>query len=103
MKIKIAELWEGWKNHLLPPEKLKEEIKRVSGERLSICRECPHNSINKIPGAIIEYCTICSCPLKAKTKCLHCSCPLTPTKWGPILDQKTSLELQGEIKQEDDE
>ena len=28
--IDFAEVWEGWRNHLFPPEKLKEYIKVTS-------------------------------------------------------------------------
>jgi hypothetical protein len=101
MKIKIRDIIEGWRNHLIPPEELKEAINRVSKERLAICKTCPSNSLNKIPGAILEYCTECSCPLIAKTKCLHCSCPLTPTKWGPVVSEEHSLQVITKI--DDDE
>lgn len=85
MELNFKQILEGWRNHKIPPKELKEQIKKVSEERLAICNKCPLYSKNVYPGTRSMYCTECGCPLKPKTKCLSCSCPLTPTKWGPVL------------------
>jgi hypothetical protein len=34
--MKLSEVYEGWRNHILPPEKLEEVIRTVSTLRLEI-------------------------------------------------------------------
>ena len=84
--MSIKHIYEGWRNHLLPPGAMKELITKVSDERLEICRACPFHSSNKVgyeTMRIDEHCTKCGCPLIAKTKSLSSSCPVN--KWGPEL------------------
>jgi len=46
MKINWDNIWEGWRNHLIPPIKIKKLILETSKERLLICRGCEENSKN---------------------------------------------------------
>ena len=87
-KINWSQILEGWRNKLIPQEHLKELINSVSTERMEICNACKFNSINR-PKKYIRpdvFCTICSCTLSAKTKCLSCSCPVD--KWSEVLTEE---------------
>ena len=77
--MSLGQIFEGWKNHLLPEERKKAFIKHVSLERLAICNECEHHSKNHASVRPDAHCTNCGCTLSAKTKCLTCECPLK--KW----------------------
>ena len=37
LKINVGEIYEGWKNKLLPDADMKEQIELVSTERMTIC------------------------------------------------------------------
>jgi len=90
MKINFSEIYEGWRNNLVPPRYLKKIINQVSKERLDICRKCEFNSIN-VKGFTLrmdEHCTDCGCTLSAKTKCLSCCCPLEVPKWICVLTEE---------------
>ena len=93
--IKIKEIYEGLRNNLLPPEKLKEQIAMVSAERLAICNECEHHSKNHSTVRPDAHCISCGCTLSAKSKCLSCSCPIN--KWKAVL---TDIEEQEYKKHE---
>jgi hypothetical protein len=86
--MKLGQIYEGWKNHLLPEERMKAYIEYVSQERLDICTQCEEHSYNKPEDTLVSvlrpdaHCTNCGCTLAAKTKCLSCECPLK--KWGPV-------------------
>lgn len=80
--MSLADIYEGWKNDLLPSEDKKEIIKVVQEYRLEICRACPEHSSNKSSLRWDEHCTNCGCTLSAKTACLSCKCPLD--KWAAI-------------------
>ena len=78
----LSQIYEGWRNNLLPPEKLKTAILETSNKRLAICKQCEFHSANRKNYKTIRldaHCTQCGCTLSAKTKCLACSCPLE--KW----------------------
>lgn len=79
--MSLIQIYEGWKNHLLPEEREKAFIEHVSGERLAICEGCEKHSSNNKKYSIRPdvHCTECGCVLAAKTKCLTCECPLQ--KW----------------------
>ena len=77
--MSLGQIYEGWKNHLLPEEKRKAFIKHVSQERLAICDVCDKHSKNHTSIRLDDHCTECGCTLSAKTKCLTCECPLQ--KW----------------------
>lgn len=96
--MKIAEIFEGWRNHLVPPEHLKEQIVQVSHERLEICARCEYNSRNapahKWITNLYEHCLECGCPLVAKSKCLSCGCGYK--KWVAVLteEEEESLNIE---------
>lgn len=80
--MSLNQIYEGWKNHLLPEENKEAFINSVSIHRMAICRICEEHSYNKKNYKTIridEHCTNCGCTLAAKTKCLSCKCPLD--KW----------------------
>jgi hypothetical protein len=80
--MSLGQIYEGWKNHLLPEERKKAYIYDISLERLAICNECEEHSSNKKDYKSIRpdaHCANCGCTLSAKTKCLTCECPLK--KW----------------------
>ena len=99
MKINFLQIYEGWRNHLIPPAHLKKAIKQVSHERLLICRTCEFNSRNVKNTWIIrkdEHCTICMCTLSAKTKCLSCDCP--KEYWNALLTLEQEILIDNEKK-----
>jgi hypothetical protein len=77
--MSLGQIFEGWKNHLLPEERAKAFIEHVSKERLDICNACEHHSKNHASIRPDAHCVECGCTLSAKTKCLTCECPLK--KW----------------------
>ena len=94
MKIDFYQIYEGWRNKLFPPEKLKQLILDVSEERMSICDACKFNSANRKKKNILRpdvHCTICMCTLSAKTKCLSCGCP--KGFWNAILTEEQEDEM----------
>lgn len=78
---KIQEIYNGWKNLLIPDEDLKPYIEEVAKTRIDICRECKHNSKNddEIHLRFDEHCKLCGCTLSAKTRSLTSNCPVD--KW----------------------
>ena len=81
--MSLGQIYEGWKNHLLPEENEKAFLQYVSQERLAICNACEEHSFNKKDNKSLRpdaHCVECGCTLSAKTKCLTCECPLK--KWG---------------------
>lgn len=90
--MKLTQIYEGWKNHLLPEERTKAFIEHVSLERTSICEACDKHSSKHSTIRPDAHCVECGCTLSAKTKCLTCECPLK--KWLatqiPIEDVKTT-------------
>jgi hypothetical protein len=80
--MSIKQIYEGWKNHLLPEERTKAFIEHTSQIRLDVCYNCEEHSSNKEGYSSVRpdaHCTNCGCTLSAKTKCLTCECPLK--KW----------------------
>lgn len=71
-KDKLGEIYDGWKNYISP----NEEVERIAKERAEHCAKCDHNKYNT--------CTLCGCPLEAKTRSTKDTneCPIG--KWGPI-------------------
>jgi len=96
MKINLEQIWEGWSNHLFPPEHLKKIINIVSRRRRMICNECEFNSRNHSSIRFDIHCTECGCTLSAKTKCLSCFCPLTPPKWSAVLTDEQEEQIKNE-------
>jgi hypothetical protein len=87
MKFNWLQIYEGWINHLIPTEALKEKILETSVKRLEICRTCDWNSKNAGKYGP-ERCLDCGCPLIAKTKCLSCYCELSSPKWEAMLTEE---------------
>lgn len=97
MELNWQHIWEGWKNDLIPPKKLKEFIKQTSEERLSLCRQCPNNSKFHKTLRIDEHCIHCGCPLSKLTKCLSCDCSEEKNenkKWFAVLTLEQQLTLE---------
>jgi hypothetical protein len=93
--MNLGQIYEGWKNHLLPEERKKAFIEYVSQERLDICTQCEEHSYNRPEDTLISvirpdaHCTNCGCTLAAKTKCLSCECPLK--KWLAVDEPNDTL------------
>jgi len=96
MKFEWAHIYEGWRNHLIPPNELKAKILETADERMAICNACEYNSkVAKRRGP--ARCMDCGCPLIAKTKCLSCYCELPSPRWDAVLTEE-----QDEILNNDD-
>lgn len=89
--MSIFQIYEGWRNNLFPPEKLKEVIEQTSTSRMEICNNCEHVSTKHKTIRKDVHCTNCGCTLAAKTKCLSCSCPLK--KWVALITQDQEEEI----------
>ena len=90
----ISQIYEGWRNNLLPPKELKNKIVETSRERLAICKGCEYHSHNRKNYKTIRpdaHCTHCGCTLAAKTKCLSCACPLE--KWLALVTPDEEEEM----------
>lgn len=77
--MSFSQILEGWRNHIIPPQEMKNVINKTSEERMSICKKCEWFSKNRENYTTLrpdEHCTNCGCTLSAKTKCLSCSCPI---------------------------
>lgn len=94
--INFSQIYEGWRNKLVPPADMKNTIQQVSQERLSICDKCSfHSKFHKTPLRPDAHCTDCGCNLEAKTACLSCSCP--QDKWTAVVDDKQEEQLKKDI------
>lgn len=104
--INFSQVYEGWRNKLVPPGDKKNFIELASKYRTDECLKCEHHSENKKKTDSTyktirpdHHCTHCGCTLSAKTRCLSCKCPLD--KWLEILTPeqeeqfKTSINEQG--------
>ena len=95
--MKLKEIFEGWRNNIIPPQHLKDEIARVSVERMNICESCPHHSKHhSTPARPDAHCVNCGCTLAAKTKCLSCSCPLN--KWTGVLTSEQEAQYKSNVE-----
>lgn len=84
-KINFSQIYEGWRNKLVPPRDLRQVIHDVSEARLEICSNCDQHSKNHdTPLRPDAHCINCGCNLDAKSKCLSCECPLL--KWTKVLE-----------------
>lgn len=90
----VRQIYEGWKNDLLPSADMKEQIDLVSQQRIRICEGCTYHSEvrkRKLGYSTLRmdvHCTHCGCPLSKKTKCLSCSCPLEKPLWTAVLTEE---------------
>jgi hypothetical protein len=78
---KLQEIYDGWKNLIIPEEKLKPHIEKVAKARLNICNTCEFDSLKdeSLKLRFDRHCTNCGCTLAAKTRSLTSSCPID--KW----------------------
>lgn len=85
--MEISKIYEGWKNSKFPSQHLKATIKKVSEERLNICRNCEFYSPNHPSKSLRPdiHCVNCGCTLSAKTACLSCECPIK--KWHKVVSE----------------
>lgn len=90
--MNISQIYEGWRNKLVPPAELKEQIGKVAEERIAICEGCEWHSKNHESVRPDAHCTHCGCTLSAKTKCLSCSCPIN--KWAAVLTAQQEDEVK---------
>lgn len=94
--INFSQIYEGWRNKLVPPADMKDMIQQVSKERLSICNKCPFHSKNhSTPLRPDAHCVDCGCNLEAKSACLSCGCP--QDKWMAVVDDKQEEQLKKDI------
>jgi len=94
--INFSQIYEGWRNKLIPPADMKDMIQQVSKERVTICNDCPFHSKNhSTPLRPDAHCTDCGCNLEAKAACLSCSCP--QDKWLAVVDQDEEEQLKSNI------
>ena len=97
----FAQIYEGWKNKLIPSENMKELITNVSKARLEICSTCSFQSeVRKREGKYKSvrpdvHCTNCGCTLSAKTACLSCNCPIN--LWEAIATDDQQEHIENEI------
>lgn len=91
MKFSLSQLYEGWRNKLLPPEDLKETIEAVSESRTLICNQCDYHSDYHRSIRPDAHCTLCECTLSAKTRCLSCDCPIF--KWKAVITPEQEEEM----------
>ena len=83
--LNFKQIYEGWRNKLVPPAELRDTIQQVSQERLAICENCVFHSKNHdTPLRPDNHCTDCGCNLEAKAACLSCGCP--KNKWMPVMN-----------------
>ena len=95
--MSLLQIYEGWKNKLVPSKLLKKQIEEVSQERMDICNRCAFNSenrkLNKNYSTVRPdvHCTSCGCTLSAKTACLSCRCP--KNFWMEVLSEEQENEI----------
>ena len=77
---------------------MKEQIKLVSEERMSVCNACSNHSKNKKTVRPDEHCLACGCTLSAKTACLSCSCPIG--KWKELMTDDQYDEIRNNLNNE---
>jgi len=80
---KLQEMYDGWKNLLVPNHEMQPVIERIAASRMNICNTCEFDS-DKVSNTMTKirfdrHCTKCGCTLAAKTRSLTSSCPLE--KW----------------------
>ena len=89
MSNKLQEMYDGWKNLLIPEAKIKPYIDKISRNRNNICNTCEFNSKNDktIHIRFDIHCKQCGCTLAAKTRSLTSSCPIG--KWpSEVVEEK---------------
>lgn len=100
--LNFSQIFEGWKNNLLPAKELRQKIAQVSKTRMTICEACTYHSevrkekLNYKTLRPDVHCTHCGCTLAAKTKCLSCSCPLG--LWKEVMTEEEEDALTEKLK-----
>ena len=92
--MNLNQIYEGWRNKLIPPAAIKDIIQQSGEERMNICNSCPHHSKNHKGVRPDAHCTYCGCTLSAKTKCLSCKCPIN--KWLSVLTEKQEEDIKAQ-------
>ena len=101
--INFSQVYEGWKNKLIPPADKKDFIELASNHRTDICLSCEHHSENKRKDPKFKtirpdhHCAYCGCTLSAKTRCLSCRCPLD--KWLEAITPEQEEEIKQSINE----
>lgn len=95
--MKLSQIYEGWKNHLIPAKHLKKFINETAAERIKICEACGFHSKHHKTGRPDAHCTDCGCTLSAKTKCLSCNCPIG--RWTQVFTQLEEEEIKSYAKE----
>lgn len=94
--INFKQIYEGYKNLIIPSADMKVAISQVRQERLNQCFDCPfHSKFHKTPLRPDDHCTECGCNLDAKTSCLTCECP--KQKWLAVV---STIEEEEELKKQ---
>ena len=96
----FKQVFEGWSNWLAPPAELREQIKQVRDARLAICAVCPYYSKNIDPSSW-RTCTLCGCPIKAKTSALSTQCPDSPPRWLTVTSEEEENKIDEFLKASD--
>jgi hypothetical protein len=97
--MNLLQIMEGWRNHLVPAEELKDIIDVTMKERKKICLQCPFHSSNMNTIRPDDHCTLCGCPDISKLKCLSCVCADEDApKWGEV-DALTLEQQEYELKE----
>jgi hypothetical protein len=90
--MSLTNIYEGWRNKLFPPEKLKLIIEHTAADRMAICYGCEFCSIHHNTLRPDVHCMDCGCTLSAKTACLSCECP--KQKWMPVVTNEQEQEIK---------
>ena len=93
--MNFSQIYEGWRNNIIPPSHIKNLIKSTGEERIKICLGCPYHSKYHKTARPDDHCTHCGCTLAAKTKCLSCACPLD--KWKAIATEEQYEQINNKI------
>jgi hypothetical protein len=97
----LSQIYEGWRNKLVPPAHLKNMIELTSKSRTDICLGCEHHSENAKRNKGYKsirpdhHCVECGCMLSAKTRCLSCECPLK--KWEAVMSNIEEEQIKKQI------
>lgn len=90
--MKLQEIYDGWKNAIIPEDRLKPHIARVAASRMNICNTCEYDSNKHTTFRPDRHCIYCGCTLRAKTRSLTTECPIG--KWVAAVKDKENGEAQ---------
>jgi hypothetical protein len=87
---------------------INKEIEKVSEYRLEICNNCPNFSENRKKNdpnfSTIrpdEFCTLCGCNTKMKSRSLAQICPDNPPRWEAIMNQQDEWKIDVRLEEEE--